>query len=475
VPVAALAWAAHEEARLFGSSGLETPLFILALLAGFWFLCASPRPRAGLAGWAYAVATLVRPEGLLYSGLAGLYVLWRGEARRWSLRDFALTWSVLVAPLFAFRMLYYGHPLPNPYYAKSGALANWPQGWAYLWTYFGCYFVLLLAVFALWPLARGLRRAASPGTLGAAAPALALAFASAAAGILYVTRVGGDFMFARFHLPATTFLLLLCEWLVHHLGRRSWRVAGAALVVGLVLFGGMRKQVWFSDKRHVRGIVDEHQYYPDERLEEIRGMAKALEECLAETGAVVLVQGGQASLAYYAKFPVAIERYGLTDVHIARTPVPPIRGRPGHEKLADAAYVYERGVNLRIHYRPVRSLAQYAQFGIEGPKDTVYGEIIVYDRQLMERLKRCRGARFLDFPVWLTRDYLPHLDDKLPVRVARDFNQFKRFYFEHNPDPDGLLARLEGEMAKRGIAKVPEEPLRPDYFEDTGRPTAPGG
>jgi hypothetical protein len=477
VPLAALAWAAHEDARLFASGGLETAFFVFLLLLGFAFLAAASHPRRfALAGWAYALATLVRPDGLLFSGLAGAWVLWQAAPRWRRLREFSLVWVALVVPHFVFRLAYYHYPLPNPYYAKSGALANWPQGWAYLGTYFACYFVLLLAVPALVLLGlRLLRRPVASHPLQAATTPLALAGAGALASIFYVTRVGGDFMFARFYLPATPFLLLLCEWLVHQLPWRGWRLAAAIACVGLVLYGGFRKRIWFSEKRHVRGIVDEPQYYPDARLAELRGWARVLQDCLAGTGAVVMVQGGQAALAYYAHFPVAVERYGLTDVHIAHTPTPPIRGRPGHEKVADVRYIFARHVNLRIHYRPVRSLPVYAQFGIESPVGIVYGEIIYYDRPLMERLKRCPGVRFLDFPIWLEHDYIPTIDTRLPRRVAQDFNEFKRFYFDHNPDPEGLQARLEREMAARGIQRLPPEELQPDFFKDTGQPTAPPG
>jgi hypothetical protein len=306
-------------------------------------------------------------------------------------------------------------------------------------------------------------------------PALAMGLAAALASIFYVTRVGGDFMFARFYLPATPFLLLCLEWLVQSLRRFPWRLGAGILVVALMLFGAVRKHSWFSDKRHVRSIVDEPQWYPNTRLETNRAMAAAMRECFEGTDAVIMVQGGQANLAYYARFPVALERYGLTDVHIAHSPPPPIRGRPGHEKLADAEYIYERRVNLRFHHRPAKFLEQYVQFALPWKSGYVYGDIIVYDRELMDRLKSCAGVRFLDFPIFLQYEYIPRIGKMRAEEVARDYNQFQRYYFDHNPDPEGLLGQLEAAMQEHGIAKIPREPLRPDYFSDTGQTTMPGG
>lgn len=385
LPVAMLAWALHADARLFGSGGLETPLFTFFLLLGFQWTCVSEHPRRGaLAGWALALAWLLRPEGLLFTVLAALFLWWRGERR--ALREYALVWLALAVPHFAFRMLYYGHPLPNPYYAKSGGLANWKQGWIYARLYFGAYFVLLAAVAASWPIVRGLRRRVPAAFAPRTAAALAFAGVAASLTILYVIRVGGDFMFGRFFLPVTPFLLLGLEAWVQWLPRWWLRLAAAALVVVLVVYGGVRKHARLVGKRQVAGIVDEPQFYPESRMREVRASARRLGECLAGTQATLIVQGGQASLAYYARYPVAIERYGLTDPVIAHSPLRR-RERPGHEKYATADYIYARQVNLRINYRPVRSAPMYSL--IELAK--MSGEIIVYDRALMEHFKTCPG------------------------------------------------------------------------------------
>jgi len=471
VPVAMLGWAAHADARLFGSGGLETAAFTFFLLLGFEFTFASQRPRrAALSGWAFAVACLLRPDGLLYSVLAVAFLAWRPERRR-EIREFVPTWLVLVAPLFVFRMLYYGWLFPNPYYAKSGGHANWAQGILYARMYFQSYFVLAAGLVAAVPLAFAWRRRAQSSVTAASAgsdpfPALLFAWVAAATTLLYVVRVGGDFMFGRFFLPTTPFLLLLIEWMVHRLPRLGLRVVAAAAVVGLVVTGGLVKQSWLSGKRNVWGIVDEPQFYPDYRLRGVLETARRLRDCLAGTDAVLMVQGGQASLAYYARFPVAIERYGLTDETIAHTPIQ-ARGRPGHEKYAPAEYIYERRVNLRINWQPVRSVPIYTLWGLGDAS----GEIIVYDRELMEHMKQCHGARFLDFPLWLEQTYLPSVPTELEFRLRRDWNHFQLFYFMHNPDPERLRERLRAALAERGITGLPDVVSPSEPFEDLGAPT----
>lgn len=467
LPVAMLGWALHPDARLFASGGLETPLFTFFLLVGFESACVSEHPRRGAhAGWALALAWLLRPDGLLYALLAGLFLWWRAERRVG--REFVLVFLALAAPHFVFRLLYYGQPLPNPYYAKSGGLANWKQGWIYARLYFGTYFVLLGGIAAALPIVLGRYRRSPAGLASGTPAALAFAWVAAVLTILYVIRVGGDFMFGRFFLPVTPFLLLGLEALVHWLPRWWLRVAAAAVVAGLVIVGGVRKHERLKGKRQVAGIVDEPQFYPESRMREVRASARRLSACLAGTQATLIVQGGQACLAYYARYPVAIERYGLTDPVIAHSPVRQ-RGRPGHEKYASADYIYSRRVNLRINYRPVRSAPVYTLIELAG----LSGEIIVYDRALMEHFKTCPGARFLDFPRWVADSYLPTVATELPQRLQRDWNHFHLFYFDHNPDPEGLRERLRAALSARGLTNLPEHGRPAAGFEDTGQPTAP--
>lgn len=462
LPVAALAWALHPEAQLFASGGLETSAFLFWLLLGFRFATVSQHARRDLlAGWCFGVATLTRPEGMLFSLLAAAWLSWQSGWRAGRVLPFALVWVLLVTPLFAFRLAYYGVPLPNPYYAKSGGLSNWPQGGMYLATYFVPYLTLLTAFAAVVPLARGLRHRQAN-----AAP-FVYATAAAAASILYVARVGGDFMFARFLLPASLFLVLLIEYWVQSLRRRALGWLCALVVVGGLAAGATYKDRLFGEGEHVAGIVDERQFYPADRMEKTRRQGAALARCLDGSHAIALVRGGQASLAYYARFPVALEYYGLTDRVVAHLPAPVERGRPGHEKMAPPEYLYERGVNLRFHASPVRNRPMYALIGFPAPDGAIYGDILVYDRTLMEHLRQCPGVVCVDFPRWLQETYLPSVRQMPPAVLARDYVLFHHFYFAHNPDPEGLLPRLQQEMRAAGVSPPSVLPPASAIFQDS--------
>jgi len=116
-------------------SGMETPMYLLLLTMGLYYLW-----RDGLTirlGVVMALAELCRPETpyvfALFVALAWLRGRTGGPALSvaGTLRA-GLTFGALVGGHELFRLLYYGEFLPNTYYAKSMPLAAaWPAGWAY--------------------------------------------------------------------------------------------------------------------------------------------------------------------------------------------------------------------------------------------------------------------------------------------------------------------------------------------------------
>lgn len=191
---------------VWSASGLETSiqalLFVVVVLAahrgasGIW-----------LAAAALSGLVLTRPETpLIVASVAGLWALysWREDGRA----GVVGLWPIVVFPvlttlaLLAFRLWYFGDPLPNPYYAK-GAGRNFYSvllGGQYvlLWLLAGFAFALVPLVMLAKP-----RRWALPGVV--------------AAGILigqlgFLAFSGGDWMkgyrFIAPALPVFAFLLV---------------------------------------------------------------------------------------------------------------------------------------------------------------------------------------------------------------------------------------------------------------------------
>ncbi len=430
LPVAAVLWAVHRDALVFASGGLETAAYGFFLLLGFFLLAAGGSSRTRDAAMAaYAGAALLRPEGLLHLGMA-LATLTR-TGRRDFLRAGCIA-ALLVAPLYVWRLAYYHDILPNAFYAKSAAHARWGQGWFYVGL-FGRYYAAL-GIAALAGMALVARSRAPRPLLLAAAHALVI--------VLTTAYVGGDFMFARFLLPATSFLALLAEHAVRQ--ARTARTALATLLILATLAGGIWRERTMRWPKMPRGIVDEHSFYPLADVKARRAHGELIASCLGSSDAAFLVLGAQAMLAYYGRFPIAIEMHGLTDRTIARAPLPS-RGRPGHERQPTMQYLFQRQVRFMILQPGTQPKKDFARirFG------DILGEIVTYDRRLMEQVRRCKEVEFVDFPAYLD-EYLRRAPILSADALARDLATFKWYYFDLNDDPE-RLGRLQSLLQeKRG-------------------------
>jgi hypothetical protein len=116
--------------QLWTTAGMETPAYASLFFIGLAILaCAGQSIRGAFWASAFlAVASLTRPEGLMFWVLAGtLYLV---DVRKHPQRLLAYAWpGVVIAAFFAWRLAYYGAPFANTYYVKTGGGPDmWRQG-----------------------------------------------------------------------------------------------------------------------------------------------------------------------------------------------------------------------------------------------------------------------------------------------------------------------------------------------------------
>ncbi|WP_433802693.1 hypothetical protein [Actinomycetospora sp. CA-084318] len=254
VPAGALVFLAMPPFWDFGTSGLETGLSFSWLAFAWWllvrrsqreprlFVAAGSRRRPGSA-WPVALVLglgpLVRPDLAVVAAAGGiaLAVLEQPRDRRGARRIVGLG-ALCVAPALAyevFRAGYYGLLVPSTALAKEAGVSRWGRGYSYLRDTVATYWLLIpAAVLAAAALLMVAQRVARSGWwtrrrdgVAAALPeggadvrrtrawdragTVAVAVAPVLGGLamlLYVTRVGGDFMHARMLLPAIFAMLL---------------------------------------------------------------------------------------------------------------------------------------------------------------------------------------------------------------------------------------------------------------------------
>ena len=330
--VPALLLAASGPLATWAASGLETVPFALFVLAAGYGAARYWQDGEGnalaLAWTAAALATLTRPEGVLAAGVAGLASLARRDGRYRGWLAIELFAGFLIALTLA-RLVYFGAPLPNTFYAKTGGgLLQALRGAVYS-GFFAFHYLLPLAPLLIVGLLGGRTGSRRETTPLAALAAWSLGWT------LYVVAVGGDYMaMYRFFVPVVPALALLA-------GVAAARVRPAAAAAGLVLLAAagtfvhstpLEAELFEKPPRQhgtFRGVETERWHVARLRL-----LARVFAARGAGRPDAGLATGAIGVLGWESGLDVH-DLHGLVDPRIARggaAEEPLGTGLPGHEK-----------------------------------------------------------------------------------------------------------------------------------------------
>jgi arabinofuranosyltransferase len=352
--------ALHAGFAAWATGGLETTLYAFLVMASAYSYIVYLKSGTNLLAVPvlFAVATLTRPDAVVLFTLTASHML----VREWKVGQGVpfgrmLLWvSVFTAcylPYYVWRFSYYGHFLPNTFYAKVGSgLYQYIRGASYLYHYaveYGAFvFIPVLIV-----LCRRTREEWRDY----------LAFL--AVGYMgYLVYVGGDGLaFFRFVIYIVPILYLLVQegyidlyWRASRLSffKDRWRLnALAALciiisfvftfrqsVLPVVMPSGYRwyephSQLWFPG----HGTDHSYVWFDNYFVDRLAQAGRWLDAHASPEAIVASTPAG--SIAYHMNLRV-IDMLGLNDVHIAHTDNMDLgKGRAGHEK-GDGKYVLSR-------------------------------------------------------------------------------------------------------------------------------------
>lgn len=288
-------------------SGMETVFYItLLMVSAFLFL----EKRYVLSSLSFVFLSLTRPEGAIIFAALSLYFLYeekKSKSKIFSGRfaKWILVFAALYVPYFIWRFMYFGYPLPNSFYFKSGVSSLSSIWWAYSFLAYMFPFVIFGAYGLLGQKTSGEKKF----LLALAALLLALTF-------LYKPIQGYPF---RFLLPAVPFVLILAADGIRQFlfsfsksmlsyarqGGHLKKYAAAAVVVFLFVYplGLAREYKAYAD----------HFYNGFERAHTKLG--KWLFENLSPNATLVFADIGAAP--YYSKLRT-IDIVGVTDDYITR-------------------------------------------------------------------------------------------------------------------------------------------------------------
>jgi arabinofuranosyltransferase len=308
----------------WATAGLETPLFVALATAA---LAAAIRRRLGLACVFLVLSTLTRPEGVLLAGLVFGFSFLLDDGARSRLWKPAILFAVALLALTAFRLAYYGSPLPNTFYAKVGGV---PRIWGVL------YAVDFLANGAVWLVPPALLAVATQRRWWAPA-------AWIASGLAYVIWIGGDALgHSRLLLPVLPALAAMAVAGTAWAQGRALGLGAAALVcltlaVVWSIYGGVPTSLVALRHPKRERVLHETRRF-DASFEEV-GYGKAtILKRRGESDALVAI-GAIGSFGYHSRLPI-LDILGLVDPEIARsrpdeeTPRPAV---PGHQRWNTAS------------------------------------------------------------------------------------------------------------------------------------------
>ncbi|MBW2271801.1 MAG: hypothetical protein JRG96_00915 [Deltaproteobacteria bacterium] len=352
-----LALASSRTFAAWSTSGMETMLFALLVVgANLRFVVERERaereraeredaarsPMGSIA--LFTLATLTRPEGGLFTFVAGVFFLadaLRGRRRFASLCLWCLPWFVVIGSHFLWRHAYYGYWLPNTFYAKVNGI--WlEQGLHFFEIFQQDYKFLYFLPFALLAVA-GWRSFAHLYLAN-----VILVYSG------YLLLIGGDrFEFRPLVAVLPLFYWLVCEGLrwIHDQGWRRGGAQGRALLAlsalcAILLVGitehGSRHYAAFANRYGIESLQSAR-FYGQRRSEEGRFLASQIEQGVLPDD-LLLCAGGAGALPYYTRWPT-LDYRGLNDPVIAHEGVGP-RAIIGHEHYASRQYMEKRGVEV---------------------------------------------------------------------------------------------------------------------------------
>lgn len=325
----------------WAASGMETGLHLFLLVLALGGYCRSletgRRAWRGLAGLAFGLLALSRPEGIvfLFAALSARALLLRRDGSRPDVGDlvFLLLALLPVSGYFLWRHDYYGLWLPATYYAKAGGgLSTWLDGGRYLLASLGpalwgnaLLLPLSFADLAPW-------RKASARTV--------VLLAALAAQAAFVVIGGGDWMPGwRFAVPAMALWCLLAPaaaarvvQALHHKRVAEWTAGWRRWVVVLLVLLPLAAHLYAvrQTSRVPSGLTG----YRDAEFF-AAPYVKVVVWLRDRAAPGDWLATGEAGLIPYLTSLPTIDCFGLTDAHLARAP-----GKR-HEKV-DPDYILGR-------------------------------------------------------------------------------------------------------------------------------------
>ena len=473
IPIAFLCFAIQSHAQIFATSGLEVSMFGFLILIGFLLiLFGTEKYHFFFGNFVLILATMTRPDGALFYLFGNIFILFfRTYTKNFRVQllrclFYQIPFLFLYLPYFFWKWSYYGWIFPNTFYAKSADGIYLSQGLKYISMYFLAYYSLL-GIFVLGILEfigfrkikifysklfntetqqrfrsrkeyqRNHRKIKDkvflvqkkiPKLISLSTEAFLILMVPSILYILFLFKIGGDFMFARLLIPITPLILFYGEIVLYELSSMSRNIISIFLFLGFVFFYNpyQNTQIPVIDE-----ISNESDIYKLKSVYELKLELLSISKIFQDEEISFAFGGSQAMIVYYLNPKLAIESTtGLTDEWIAHQSLIE-RGKVGHEKKAPQAYLWKRNVHINLFPDAETPITTYNSFSIKALPGVF--RILNYDSASFENLEKSGKFTFVNFEKFLDH-YITGMNGKSKKKVRSDYEEFKKYYFLKNED-----------------------------------------
>lgn len=304
-------WLALEPSfGLWTTAGLETPLFTFLITAALFkvFIFSETPKLTPLIGILFALASLTRPEGVLFALTTLGVIIYLHRRLTPSTLTSVFLFSVIFFPYFFWRSNYYGSLLPNTFYAKVDLAGSqtW-RGLSYLNQFLFTHAYLPLLVCGVFFFIQPFK--------------CIFLLVPTCIYLLYVVYVGGDgLLFFRFIVPILPIISIFMALTIEHVFKTHKRIA-ILLICASFSFNISGA---FVGKKYRKYVADAAE------VQTWKTIGTWFNEHAQNNESLMVLPAG--AMPYFSKL-ISYDMLGLTDPFIAHKKMTRMgSGQAGHEK-----------------------------------------------------------------------------------------------------------------------------------------------
>lgn len=341
----------------FATGGLETQMQT-ALFVISSYICIQGLLQKGwsknqlfLLSLLLASSILTRLDSILIAGILASVTIYHIRKESVSVKQIIVKLFIFIIPLIIlvgvwmlWKLSYYGDILPNTYYIKASTFTSPLNGLHYINRFIFSYLLFPLFIIGIFAVRSFLKNHNS---------VMIIISTSILLWLLYVIKIGGDFIEFRFVVPILPLLFIFFSWTIFHFIKK---IIYRVVLIGFILIGSIHHVFTFtydpSDRIEPITELHEHVYADSQNW---CGIGKTLGYFFNNIPDVTIATTAAGAIPFYSGLRT-IDMYGLNDAWIARNGFL-IGSTPGHQRMSPLGYLRDRQVNLVISHPGVMKLS----------------------------------------------------------------------------------------------------------------------